>query len=235
MKSNKKRNAKIKKHREMLKKRKYSYDVIWGIYKEFLKTEEKDFREVHKFGKEDIERIGVVKFINAMGFTKKEDVCKWRTDALHLVICPECRNDFGIYEFYSICPNCEAKYNMEEVHKAHTLATNVNKNEANPGEFLFAFMASKELRDFYLKGQKQEPKPLYALKYDGYNQCWNVSLFCDLAEGDTVKFIMSDGSIYKENEAELFEFIGFESITNEEICMRYHAIQRPTPINALSD
>ena len=236
MKSQKKQNAKIRRRRQIIEGRKITSkeSALWKI---FLKNEEKDFKELYKFGKEEIERIGVNKFFSIMGFDKKEDLSKWRTDALHICICPDCKNNFGIYEFYSVCSECEEKYDMSKVKKAHTLMVAENKNEANPGEFLFAFMASKQLRNFYLADSPKTKNVIYALKYELNTQDWHVYLIQDLKRNDTVKYVLSDGSTYKENDRDVFRLtddVTYDEVT-KDLIIKYEASEAVLPINALTD
>lgn len=236
MKSKKKQAEKIKKRQQIMQNR-FNRNKESTLWKAFLKQEEPDFREAYKFGKTEIEKIGVEKFFKTMGFEKKEDLSKWRTDVLHVCICPDCKKDFGIYEFYSVCPNCEKKYDMSRVKRAHTLTVSENKEEANPGEFLFAFMFSKQLRNFYLLNSSKDKLPIYALKYNQDTQSWQVNLIQDLTQGSIVKFVLSDGSTYKEDNIDTFKVtapVKYDEKTFE-LSIEYEATKIMLPINTLSD
>lgn len=91
---------------------KEDYDKIWN---KFLSEEEPHFIKMFEYGKDAILRIGVNKFIDAMDWSKEEDVSKWRTDSFNIVICPECNDDFGIYQKMGVCPNCLLKFDQTKI------------------------------------------------------------------------------------------------------------------------
>lgn len=88
------------------------YSMLWN---KFLLEEEADFIKMFEYGKDAILRIGINKFIDAMDWVKEEDVAKWRTDSFNVVICPECDNDFGIYQKMGLCPNCLKKFDQTKI------------------------------------------------------------------------------------------------------------------------
>ena len=237
MKSLRKKNQKAKRLAEKKRQRKY-ISLSQQIWKSFLKTEEKEFREAFKFGKEEIEKIGVEKFIKAMGFKNADDVSAWRTYAMHLVICPDCGKDFGIYEFYSVCPSCEKNYDMEKVHRMHTQIVKANNEEANPGEFLYAFYSTKSLRSFCLNSRskdKNRASVLYALVFNEEKQDFHVGLLEDLKQGERAKFVLESGELYEENGANVFEITKDAEVTEDGFCeFEYEPFTKPLPVNTFA-
>ena len=237
MKSLRKKNQKAKKLAEKKRQRKY-ISLNQKIWESFLRTEEKEFREAFKFGKEEIEKIGIEKFVKAMGFKNADDVGAWKNYAMHLVICPDCGRDFGIYEFYSICKSCEKNYDMEKVHKMHTQVVKENNGEANPGEFLYAFYSTKSLRNFCLNSRSKDKNKacvLYALVFDEEKQDFHVRLLEDLKSGEKAKFVLESGELYEESGAQVFEITKDASTTEDGFCeFEYEPFTKPLPINAFA-
>ena len=88
------------------------YQKIWD---EFLKHQD-DFKVMHGFGREEIKRIGMKKFINAEGWKDENDVVKFNTDALHIGICPSCNNEFGVSESnFCLCTKCKPSFDLKEM------------------------------------------------------------------------------------------------------------------------
>lgn len=237
MKSIRKRSQKERRLEAKKRRRKY-ISLNNQIWENFLKTEEKEFREAFKFGKEEIEKIGIEKFIKAMGFKNADDVGAWRNYAMHLVICPDCGKDFGIYEFYSICSSCEKNYDMEKVHKMHTQIVKANNSEANPGEFLYAFYSTKSLRNFCLNNRSKDKRKacvLYALIFNEEKQDFHVGLLEDLKIGEKAKFVLENGELYEENGTQVFEITKDAETTEEGFCeFEYEPFLKPLPVNTFA-
>ena len=87
------------------------------IFEAFLKVEPQ-FKEYLGYGEEEIRKIGICKFIKAMGWTNANQVNSWKTDVLHIVTCQICGKDFAIYETeFAICKECSKGYNMNAISK----------------------------------------------------------------------------------------------------------------------
>ena len=96
-----------KKKKKALKK-----NNITEIFKAFLKVEPQ-FKAYLGYGREEIEEIGVCKFIKTMDWTKVDQVNSWKTDTLHIVPCHVCGKEFAIQETdFGICGNCKKDYDM---------------------------------------------------------------------------------------------------------------------------
>lgn len=173
------------------------------IWKAFLDTEEQDFKKYIGFGKEEIERIGISKFLCAIGFKSTNDIKKWRTDRFHLTICPDCHNDFGIYELYSVCNNCIKNYRTKEIDTALTANTQSGYLAA---DFYQMFYMSKIVRDSFKINSAEGKKCLYLRLIEDPKNI-TVILPEDVKVGDTVQFVMNDLTIYSENECTCFKII----------------------------
>lgn len=96
-----------KKKKKALKK-----NNITEIFEAFLKVEPQ-FKAYLGYGKEEIEEIGVCKFIKTMGWTRVDQVNSWKTDTLHIVPCNVCGKEFAIQETdFGICEKCKKDYDM---------------------------------------------------------------------------------------------------------------------------
>lgn len=82
------------------------------IMNEFFKHID-EFEKFMGYGKEDITRIGIRKFVEKMGWTCENQVLSWKTDRAHIVPCVECSDDFAIFEMdFGLCNNCKEKYDL---------------------------------------------------------------------------------------------------------------------------
>lgn len=87
---------------------------IYGAFKEHAK----EFEERMGYGLEDIERIGVDKFIKSMDWTRREQVLSWKTDKAHIIPCIECNSEFAVFEIdFGLCKECQKKYDLREIQK----------------------------------------------------------------------------------------------------------------------
>ena len=120
------------------------YKVIW---KAFLDTEEPEFKKAFGFGKKDIRKVGVRRFVKANGWASTEDVVKWRTDKLHVTICPSCKKDFGIMDdSLGLCDKCVNLFDLNSFYediKKHA------KTDQDIAKSLTYFYCSPRFRDNY--------------------------------------------------------------------------------------
>lgn len=120
------------------------------IWEAFLKNEHDDFKAKMGYGKKSIKKIGIKKFIEAMDWRSEEDVSKWRTDVYNIVVCPNCNNNFGIYqEKVGLCEDCQPKFDTDRFYD--TLAANAKVDEARALAIPLLFFSNKEFRDKYKK------------------------------------------------------------------------------------
>lgn len=92
-------------------------NVNKDIWKEFCQKELNDFEQYMGYTKENIKKIGVNKFIKAMGLRDVNDVNKWRTDRVHIVPCCCCRKEFALFELdFGICPKCLKSFDTSRLN-----------------------------------------------------------------------------------------------------------------------
>ena len=124
---------------------KQEYKSIWI---EFLKVND-DFKKMYGFGKKDIKRMGQKKFIDAMGWATIHDVHKFRTDKVHIAICPNCRTEFGVYELsVGICDKCAPKFNMKRFFEL--VSGEADKSAENAVAIMGLFFSDEEFRNNFL-------------------------------------------------------------------------------------
>lgn len=84
---------------------------IWDAFKGLPEEDLKHFEKFHGFGIPEIEAVGADVFVNAIGWESEDQVESWKTDKLHLMICPACKEDFGPFEMTSgLCDKCRGDY-----------------------------------------------------------------------------------------------------------------------------
>ena len=74
---------------------------------EKFKSIDKEFRDIYGYGYNEVKKIGIEKFAKKMGWEKAEDMHCY--DTWHVVICPECKKDFGVFEdpkSHGLCDEC---------------------------------------------------------------------------------------------------------------------------------
>ena len=99
-----------------------SPEKIWEAFENQDEEVLKEFKKFHGYGVEEIKDIGWEKFIKAMGWKNSSQIESWRFDRLHNVICPNCRDDFGILEIQaSLCDNCKDSFYYELVEDFDTV------------------------------------------------------------------------------------------------------------------
>ena len=122
------------------------YYILWDA---FVRTEEPEFQKNMGYGKDEIEKIGIFKFIDAMDWKTASDISKWKTDKFHIVICPHCKDEFAVFENYGLCHNCRPLFDLEKLQDVI-----VAVNNENPGFLLqqiASFVFDEEVRNMYLK------------------------------------------------------------------------------------
>ena len=188
------REKQLKKYK-LLKFQKAQENQIQRMWQAFIKTEESDFKKYMGFGKDEIERIGVKKFFDAIGFKTIDDLSKWRKDRFHLTVCPDCKNAFGIYEMYSVCDDCMKNYNKKAIDRALTANTQSGDLAA---DFYQMFFLSKTVRDSFRISRHTGKTCIYLRRIIDPDNI-DVMLIEDIKEGETVQFVMNDLTIFEEN------------------------------------
>jgi hypothetical protein len=88
------------------------YQNIWDS---FLSNEEETFKTIMGYGKTEIEKIGIEKFIDAFDWPDALAVDSYRTvDMFHIIPCPHCSRDFGNAEDdFGLCSSCKDLYDLD--------------------------------------------------------------------------------------------------------------------------
>ncbi|MEG0728184.1 MAG: hypothetical protein RR420_01040 [Anaerovoracaceae bacterium] len=110
--------------------------LIWDA---FLATEKDDFLKSMGYGVNEINKIGINKFIKCMGWIDPNQVKSWRTDKIHIMPCPHCNNEFVVYVLDVLCKHCKKHYDMNKIELA----------KGNTQGFLMAFKAFPDYRYMY--------------------------------------------------------------------------------------
>ena len=129
------------------------YHREYLIWKHFLLNEEKDFAEQMGYGKKEIKKIGFRKFLKAFDWTSLQHVGKWRTNVLNIIICPECKNEFGVLDDYlGLCDSCKKKFNIDKFYEEvdAVVATPENKSSLRH-RAVSMFLLDEKFRSLFLK------------------------------------------------------------------------------------
>lgn len=124
------------------------------IYKAFAKMSQEDhtlFVKSFGFFTPEINKIGFEKFVKANGWTRKEHALRWKTDMLHNIICPACKDDFGILEDSAgLCENCKPHYWYELIPEADILLSAINTSDEIISSIAF-FITEPTYRELFRK------------------------------------------------------------------------------------
>lgn len=125
------------------------YDRIW---REFVNHHEPAFREKYGYGRDEIEAIGVEKFIDLMDWSTPDDVKSFNTDVMHVVVCPECRDDFGIYEEnVGLCKECQEQFDMDRFWAQYRAGLTNEEAAAQVASMIPLFWSIPQFRAMYRK------------------------------------------------------------------------------------
>lgn len=125
--------------------------LIW----EAFQAEADSFQSRMGYGAKDISAIGVKKFVDAMDWRSAADVKSYLTDTMQVVICPHCKQEFGVYqEALGICKPCQPLFDMERFFDTHTAVMTQDINEATL--MLDLFFVESGFREQYLKQKDGE-------------------------------------------------------------------------------
>jgi hypothetical protein len=159
-KQKKKRKTVMKNGRKLYYRSPEDYQNIW---ESFLVNEEEAFRKLMGYGKTEIEKIGVEKFIDAFDWPDALSVDSYRTvDVFHIIPCPHCGRDFGNAEDdFGLCTACKDLYDLTfleevitatqaeamELARKHHLSAVPNTKRSALGNFVM----DPEFREKFLK------------------------------------------------------------------------------------
>lgn len=124
------------------------------IWDEFKTHYSNDFEDYMGYGVEEIERIGIDKFLTAMDWRSIDDVPKYKTDAIKVILCCDCGNEFATYQLdYGLCDKCKPKYDLESFEKALKAAE--KENEGSSYDLIVLFI-NFGMKNFYAKQRSIE-------------------------------------------------------------------------------
>ena len=183
-------------------------DQLWSV---FLDKYEADFKEYMRYGKEEIESIGVELFFESMGWEEESQFSSYLTDAMHIMPCVDCGKKFGIVERdFGLCDDCKKNYDLTQFEKYRNI---VSTTEGYMGGLLLTqcFMLSKEFRNSFSSGN--DDSPMYAVWAIPLNDIpeeewgWTPCALEDLRENFTgpqstpkvFKIILKNLSVYDQD------------------------------------
>ncbi len=147
----------FKNGKKMFKRTKEDYDNIWNA---FLEIAEPEFKEFMGYGKEEIEKIGIEKFIDAYDWRDSSSVTSYKTDALHIIPCVHCGNEFVTFEQdLGLCDKCAELYDIQMFKRLiDEVVTDKSVRDLHSGQILTAncissFVYDAELRNKFLKSE----------------------------------------------------------------------------------
>lgn len=110
------------------------------------------FKKAFGYSLQEIEAIGVEKFVKALGWTNRFQVASWKSDKMHFLICPNCKDDFGIWEMHSgLCNTCKPLF-FTDLISAADCQVPINVEDAEkPMSSKFLFLIDPLVREMFKK------------------------------------------------------------------------------------
>ena len=207
--------------------KKSEVDRLWSI---FLEKYEKDFKEYMKYGKEEIEAIGVELFFESMGWDNECQFSSYLKDTLHIMPCVDCGKKFGIIERdFGLCEDCKEKYDLIQFEKYKNVVAATEGISAGV-RLMQCFMLSKEFRISFSSGDEDSPMyAIWAIPVDGFPEeewGWTPCALEDLKNMFTgpqsvpkaFKIVLKNLSVYNQNGED--KFFAYENIDWDKLYKR---------------
>lgn len=161
------------------KRTKKSYSNIWKI---FLSIEP-EFKAYMGYGKEEIEVIGINKFIDFMDWSEEEDILKYKSDRVKAIPCIHCGKHMTTFQLdLGLCEHCKPLYYTDKLTKIMA-----EEDKVNPGAsfgVITAFIYVKEFRDMYYKQADVNSMILDAYMLDMIGGAYTRDLLIDRVIGN---------------------------------------------------
>ena len=127
-------------------------EEIWEAFKSLPEEDLNKFMAMHGYAVDEIEAIGRDKFIQAMDWTNVSQVMSWKTDAMHNIICPECRSNFGILELDAgLCKDCVDSFYAEFIADFDSMYMVEVDDGSNPISAVANFILFEDFRKLFRK------------------------------------------------------------------------------------
>lgn len=85
---------------------------IWDA----LQKHSTEFTQYHGYHLDDIKKISIRKFLKMEDWRGPQDVLSFKTDVMHVSICPHCLNDFGMAEdLFGLCNSCKKLFDLKQL------------------------------------------------------------------------------------------------------------------------
>lgn len=138
-------NKKLKKK----PKEEKDFDKVWKFFSE--NEYAKEFKSYMGYGVEEIEKVGVEKFLKAVDWSiDNVKNHQWTRDAVKVLICGECKNEFTTFQLdYGLCDNCKPKFDIARFEKSLSALEKKIPGSSEQEIMLFTFF--EEYRECYKK------------------------------------------------------------------------------------
>lgn len=129
------------------KQREKEYDKVWELFKQDPYASH--FKSYTGYGVEEIEQIGVEKFLKFVDWSiENVKNYQWTRDAIKTLICGECKNEFTTFQLdYGLCEKCKSKFDIRRFEKS--LESLESKNPGSSEQEIILFTFFKEYRECY--------------------------------------------------------------------------------------
>lgn len=126
------------------------YERLWN---RFVQDYKDDYESYIGTKVEDIERIGVQKFIDVNDWYFDEEIPQYRTDIHKIIVCRECGDEFAVFpRDYGLCQECMKKFNIEAL-EGYLASLN---DEIRQMDFITLFAFDKQIKDMFLFPEDQQ-------------------------------------------------------------------------------
>lgn len=124
------------------------YDAVW---ESFLKVEP-EFAKYMGYGEDQIKSVGIKKFIDFMDWSLPSDVSRYKTDAVKVIVCQNCKKQFTTFQLdFGLCDKCKDDFDMDSFSKACELEERFNSGTSAGLIMMFTYLS--DFRELYRKNK----------------------------------------------------------------------------------
>ena len=177
------------------------------LWDEFLEKYEPEFKEYLGYGKEEIEKIGIDQFFDAIGWEKSEHLQSFKTDKMHVIPCIDCGSVFAVFEDgYGLCEECQKKYDLNDFSKFYSSVID-SAGEKAANDLISGFFAAPEYRQLFAVKPGNVPEYAWVKKSGG---SWRIVPLPNLLNllscgGYEYQIVLHDQSLYEKDGATEFK------------------------------
>lgn len=186
------------------------YNLIWNYFYDYYRQ---SFESYMGYGVNEIQKIGVNKFIDYIDWRCTEDVDNYKNDRIKVIPCVHCKSEFTTFQMdLGLCEKCKDKYKLEKFDDM--CAASEEKDPGSSAGLVMLFTYFEDFRNMFNKEISFEERALLCATEDDLAGIFTRDFLLDyIGSSDSEDFFMSviENNIDKLND---FAKRRYESIKN---------------------